>query len=126
MTYLNNYETHYESYYNGIRKGVQKNKQLSRRNNGVIKKNQSYIYKKIIFQLSGSLLLILGIFTFKVVPNEEFKDMYIYTKFQLNKDIDTIAVFNNTFSIDLNKYKEKGIEFIESIKNFKIDEETNV
>lgn len=121
MIYLNNYETHYESYYDGIRNNIQKNKKSSRRTSGVIKKEQSYIYKKTVFQLSGSLLLILGTFTLKVVPNEEFRDIYIYTKFQFSKEVDVVEAFNNAFGVEINEYKEKGIEFIENIKNFKKD-----
>ena len=130
---VNNYNEAYRDYYERIRKRVKSNtKEIDKmgssredvypsmanvRSNhykkgtyGVIKEKKKFKYiDRFILRLIITFAMFLGIFTLKIMPNEEAKEIYDICKAAINSNIDYNEV--------LSKVSKSGTSYNDILKN---------
>ncbi|MCR4943401.1 MAG: M23 family metallopeptidase [Clostridium sp.] len=122
---MGNYREQYERYYGNIkRQGAASYKRISSIKEGSFPSevNKESIIermtRKFIWQLSGSLLLLLIVIGLKYVAVESASsEFYDLSKEVLDKDIDVGSFVMNLDILDNDNYKEKALDYIDEVKS---------
>lgn len=105
---MGSYDPYYKNYYNSIK--APKRKEIH-----LIKKED--IIKKIIFQLSGTLVLVLILIICKVSTLDIANKLYKLSKENINISLDYKKVLSKIESVDIKEIPDIVINKIKSIKD---------
>lgn len=128
---MGSYRGQYEKYYGNIKTNARNNK---KHNNFAQNKNQKYIktehfIKKAIWQLSGSLIMLIILLILKLIPIKAANDTYIYAKENININAYETETRYILEKPEIQYIKVKTIECVQEVKSNlgmdSIDEEKN-
>lgn len=112
---MSSYPTEYENYYRSIANRRNINKPKSRSMKPAITKEK--IYRRILQELIGTLLLFVFVITCKLVVTNNTKYAYKYSKQLVNQNLDYKAIINNCKTLSLTKIQKDVESCLSNIKS---------
>lgn len=124
---MGNYRAQYEKYYGNIKgkgrgaayrgPGGSAIREVPYVKNNVQKNNGSNIVRKFLWQLTGSLLLLLIFLIIKMIPLEGSREIYAKSKEVLNEQFNLSEAIMSVDIPEVESYKESILDYIDSIKS---------
>lgn len=114
---MGSYRSQYEKYYYSINynpKNKIKYSKFAKNKNSEYIKTQ-YFFKKMIFKLSGSLIMLIIFLSLKLLPIKVANDTYIYAREYITEYQPELIYFSEKPQVQY--FKEKTLECVQKVKS---------